>query len=648
MLEGLPLLRILKETPGWPGERKLLDGLLVAKKLARDVGSQICNYRDAARHYEIRQPSDHTCPCRHRYPSKYRPHDGCVNTMDLDIVSHTSLRALMQEGAKFREKVRVDHMQVLKEALATFSAYCIAKFEFDGMSMNMWCADVEARVAPMLPPPLTRTSVLKNASVASALKDIRRHLVVAITDKASKNYSLVCQNYYKKVLHDELHSHGGAYETVGVDEAYITQQYLHQLKLGKCPPKVIDATVDIISADIASPRLPLLYWLPKQHKDPPKARFIAGSSHVMTTPLAKFLTRVLKLVKDELRLRDMVHLRLTGIKRCWFVDSYENIISWLKVLDRPSSSADRCIGTYDFTTMYTTLNQTDTGNNIAVSIGEAFGTPLATDIPQHDYLLHHPKDNTVSWHNPGEPIPDNTTPYTASELARLVRLLINSTYIKNGEHIRKQGKGLPMGTNPAPHMADLTCYAPESRFVDHLTSTTPSLARQFIGTFRFIDDILQVDNPTFSQHVHLTTVPTHQPARPIYPPYLQLQQTSTTPCEAEYLGLIVKDSPRGFYTTIANSKLKFPQPKVTYPSLHGNFPAVLGYGVFTGQLHRFARACTTATDFITQTIAMYHTLLPKGYVAGKLRHYLHNFLIKHSPYKTTPQTIISRFRHAIR
>ena len=42
-------------------------------------------------------------------------------------------------------------------------------------------------------------------------------------------------------------------------------------------------------------------------------------------------------------------------------------------------------------------------------------------------------------------------------------------------------------------------------------------------------------------------------------------------------------------------------PKVNYPSLHGNFPPTLGYGVVTGQLHRFARICTAASDFMACT-----------------------------------------------
>ena len=45
-------------------------------------------------------------------------------------------------------------------------------------------------------------------------------------------------------------------------------------------------------------RLPMLYWLPKLHKRPYKARFIANSSSC-TTVLSKLLTSCLTAVKKH-------------------------------------------------------------------------------------------------------------------------------------------------------------------------------------------------------------------------------------------------------------------------------------------------------------------------------------------------------------
>ena len=47
--------------------------------------------------------------------------------------------------------------------------------------------------------------------------------------------------------------------------------------------------------------VPLLYWLPKLHKNPYKARFIANSSSCTTTELFKLLTSCLTTIKNVIK-----------------------------------------------------------------------------------------------------------------------------------------------------------------------------------------------------------------------------------------------------------------------------------------------------------------------------------------------------------
>ena len=46
-------------------------------------------------------------------------------------------------------------------------------------------------------------------------------------------------------------------------------------------------------------RLPTMYWLPKLHKKPYKARFIAKSSSFTTTEISKLLTSCLTAIKAK-------------------------------------------------------------------------------------------------------------------------------------------------------------------------------------------------------------------------------------------------------------------------------------------------------------------------------------------------------------
>ena len=64
-------------------------------------------------------------------------------------------------------------------------------------------------------------------------------------------------------------------------------------------------------------KVPTLYWLPKLHKKPYKARFIANSSSCTTTELSKLLTSCLTAVKKHVmhfllqkNLRNIMHGRV--------------------------------------------------------------------------------------------------------------------------------------------------------------------------------------------------------------------------------------------------------------------------------------------------------------------------------------------------
>jgi len=77
-------------------------------------------------------------------------------------------------------------------------------------------------------------------------------------------------------------------------------------------------------------------------------------------------------VKKELKRMDTEHKAGTGIKRCWYINSYEEVVECLKCSDRIYRD-DQCINTYDFSTMYTTLDLKDLVECLGAAIKEAFG-----------------------------------------------------------------------------------------------------------------------------------------------------------------------------------------------------------------------------------------------------------------------------------
>jgi hypothetical protein len=119
----------------------------------------------------------------------------------------------------------------------------------------------------------------------------------------------------------------------------------------------------------------------------------------MTTPLAKVLCPILKLIKDELKRRDNEHIQQHGVKRCFFVDSFEEVTTWLRVLERPASDALRCMNTYDFATIYTTLDQGDIANSLLFAVREAFQGNGSPEAKKHLYIVYKNTRVPAKWHD---------------------------------------------------------------------------------------------------------------------------------------------------------------------------------------------------------------------------------------------------------
>ena len=95
-------------------------------------------------------------------------------------------------------------------------------------------------------------------------------------------------------------------------------------------------------------RLPTMYWLPKLHKTPYKARFIANSSSCTTTELSILLTSCLTAVKNHvIRYCEKVYERSGKI--CFGL--LKILVRYLINLGFRATS----LSTYDFSTLYTTL-----------------------------------------------------------------------------------------------------------------------------------------------------------------------------------------------------------------------------------------------------------------------------------------------------
>jgi hypothetical protein len=87
---------------------------------------------------------------------------------------------------------------------------------------------------------------------------------------------------------------------------------------------------------------------------------------------------------------------------------------------------------------------------------------------------------------------------------KVTLFLIDNLFAMFGGRGFQQTVGIPMGTNCFPLLADLFLYSYETDFIQGpLKKNEKKLARSFNFTFRYIDDILSLNNSSFGDFVDL-------------------------------------------------------------------------------------------------------------------------------------------------
>ena len=119
--------------------------------------------------------------------------------------------------------------------------------------------------------------------------NFRRKYVLVPADKAANNVVAVWRLHYIDTLKQELSGTKAYEQTSEKEKSVINNHTFH------------NATRFVVSVNEDQKGLSTFYWLPKLHKQPYKARFIANSSSCRTTELSKLLTSCLSTIKNHVK-----------------------------------------------------------------------------------------------------------------------------------------------------------------------------------------------------------------------------------------------------------------------------------------------------------------------------------------------------------
>ncbi|KAJ8299058.1 hypothetical protein KUTeg_023118 [Tegillarca granosa] len=226
----------------------------------------------------------------------------------------------------------------------------------------------------------------------------------------------------------------------------------------------------------------------KTSKNPYKERYIAGSSKCTTKSLSVILTQILTVFKDGLQTYSDRVYSTSGINQMWILKNSKELLDHFV---SNTLSSVKSIKTFDISTLYTTIPHAKLKECLKQIIH--FSLFYKNGKPRYKYLvLNRDSGYFVKHHT------DCKQKYTEDTINKMLEFLIDNICVVFGNIIFQQTIGIPMGTNCAPLLADLFLYSYESEFLQNLVkSGKKTVAKSFNYTYRYIDDVLSLNNHKF-------------------------------------------------------------------------------------------------------------------------------------------------------
>ena len=143
-------------------------------------------------------------------------------------------------------------------------------------------------------------------------------------------------------------------------------------------------------------------------------------------------------------------------------------------------------------------------------------------------------------------------------------------------------------------------FSYEAEFIQVLLKKNEKkLARSFNFTFRYIDDVLSLNNSRFGDFVDR-----------IYPIEFEIKNTTYTDRSASYIDLHLEIDSRGrLRRKLYDKRDDFNVPIVNFPFICSNFSTAPAYGVYISQMIRYSGACCSYQDFLDRGLRLTWKLL---------------------------------------
>ena len=336
--------------------------------------------------------------------------------------------------------------------------------------------------------------------------------------------------------------------------------------------------------------IPRLWLTLKCHKNPIKFRFISGARLCTTKQLSVTLATALKTFRSHFIRYTNVIEQQRGYAFNWSVNNSSQVKK--KLQSRPCNGK---LTIADFSTLYTAFEHDIIIRSMAFLLDILFKHANATFLAignSHAYYHSHASGNRQR--------------LTQQDVMLLIDIVVTNSYVQHAGFIFWQKKGLPMGGNAAPALADLCLSILEYKYI----IAHPDQGRRLSATCRYIDDVLTVNSDLM-----LTA------CKDIYPTSLPLNFDDTNTGHGHFLDLLLDRNTGSI--NLYDKRRDFSFSVIRLMDADSNNPRHNGLSILFSQTLRISRICTQANHFLENLQDLIATILERGYTTEEINTTLH-------------------------
>ena len=257
--------------------------------------------------------------------------------------------------------------------------------------------------------------------------------------------------------------------------------------------------------------------------------------------------------------------------------------------------------TYDFKEMYNALRHDSIVSGIKKAVEEAFA------FSEKPSMVLRPLGVEFSILNPSfSPSSDSFSfsllndkvAFSSLDVISLLSFVLNHAIIKQGSHFFRQTKGIPMGGNASPDIANLYCYSVEATYVDKMVNAKLwDIVAACTRIKRYIDDFACFSStppPAESYDMSYTCTSSLTPKNHVI--------------DLDYIGLRLRlelgKTPEKNWIRmgVANKARKWNFTPVRFPHAGSVAPQSQGGGVFKGLCIRAICLCNNSNDLLLELV----------------------------------------------